>query len=355
MSRGGRWKSETPAAPSRRRGRWASGNRTVQTAEGAETPLPVESKAEELNAFDWAVNQLAGGEPDDGPGVFEVDMSAETKEDKMARALLDVVFWDGIMQYYQRMEKAGASTAVAWAAARDWRVSTVFDRLLDVMADVMERAACLDDAPVLQETARRYASKLAGMARVFAKYDSGEWKPQRQPAAIAEFAGKPELEGQPLTALDRIWLNKHFQKELQKRKGETRANSPRQRFAEFVVTNVIGYAEANAIMNYQTLILYGVEWKRPQTEEDFQAVRDILRRVSCEYLDVLAAYMDDEPGQKGAAAKVRALKRSVDRHRYWNESQLDEAFRSHFGLAKPRKKASAKKAAKVLKAKRKRA
>jgi hypothetical protein len=292
--------------------------------------------------FDWALEQLATGEHHAGPGIWTVDMSAASSEEKMQRAFLDAVFWDGGKQYFERVESEAARKAIAWAATASWpHVLSVFRRLLDVMVDVMDSAAAGDDPRELK-AAKWFAIEMAGMLRTFAKYESGEWRPSKLDKVTAAWMGKPEAAGEPEKVADRLWLNSIFQQARKGMKGGRRVSSSQARFAEFIVEMIIGHKNANARLNEKKLVLHGVEWKKPKSQQEFDGVRDVLLHVSFEHLHVLATYLEEDR-QGGAASKVRGLKSLKDYRRYWREQQLDEAFRAYFGLTKSRKKAAGEK------------
>jgi hypothetical protein len=179
------------------------------------------------------------------------------------------------MQYQDRIENEAAREAIVWAAAAGWpHVLSVFKRLLDLMANVMDRAASTDD-PVMLKAAKWYASSLSKMARSFAKFSNGEWQPERVPEHISEWISKKALAGEPMTAIDRIWLNDIFQEALKRQqKTHRRTSSPQKCFAEYVADLVVGHAAANARINDRKLVLYGIEWMQPKTEEDFKTMRD---------------------------------------------------------------------------------
>lgn len=300
--------------------------------------------------FDWAINQFLNGKTKEWPNEGTFDFSSLSHEEKMERAFLDAVFWDGGMQHFERIESKVARNAIAWAATQGWpHVLSVFNRLLEVMTDVMDRASAGDDPRELK-AAGWFASKLAGLARVFAKYESGEWQPEKLDKVIAGWLGKPEETGLPVGHIDRLWMNPLFQQARASMKGGRRISSPQARFAEFVVGIIIGHKEANARINQRKLMLYGVEWMKPKSQDEFDGLREVLMRASFEHLDVLATYLE-EGGQEGAALKVRGLKSMGKYRTYWRERQLDEAFRTYFGLTKPRKKLPAKKTPKARKTK----
>jgi hypothetical protein len=300
--------------------------------------LPPEAdEISEASMFEWALKQFVTGKHQDLPETWTVDMSAESHEEKLQRALLDAVFWDGGAQYFERIESKAAREAIAWAATTRWpRVLFVFRRLLDVMVDVMDRAAAGDDPRELK-AAERFANEMAGMLRTLAKYESGEWRPTKLDKTTAAWMGKSEAAGEPERVTDRLWLNPIFQQARKGMKGGRRISSTNARFAEFVVENIIGHKQANALINGRELVLYGVEWRKPRNQQEFDNVRGALLQASFEHLDVLVTYFEEDD-QAGAASKVRGLKSLKDYRRYWREQQLDEAFRAYFGLTKARKK-----------------
>jgi hypothetical protein len=285
--------------------------------------------------FHWALKQLITGKHQELPETWTLDMSAESHEGKLQKALLHPVFWDGGAQWFERTELE--REAIAWAAATRWpHVLFVFSRLLDVMIDVMDRAEAADD-PREIKAAERFANALAGMLRPLAKYEAGEWRPERLDAPTAAWMGKTEAAGEPYHVTDRLWLNPIFQKARKDMKGGRRISSTNARFAEFVVENIIGHKYFNARMNDKKLVIYGVVWKVPRNQEEFNNVRDALLQASFEHLDVLAMYFEEDD-QGGAASKVQGLKSLKDYRHYWREQQMDEAFRAYFGLTKERKK-----------------
>ncbi len=300
----------------------------------------------ETSMFDWALKQLVTGRHQELPETWTLDMSAESHEGKLQKALLHPVFWDGGAQWFERIELE--RKAIAWAAATSGQhVLWVFRRLLDVMVDVMDGAEAGDD-PREIKAAERFANELAGMLRPLAKYEAGEWRPKRLDAPTAAWMGKPEAAGEPYRVTDRLWLNPIFQKARKDMKGGRRISSTNARFADFVVENIIGHKDLNARMNDKKLVIYGVEWKVPRNQEEFDNVCDALLQASFEHLDVLATYFEED-NQGGAASKVRGLKSLKDYRRYWREQQVDEAFRAYFGLTKARKKVTAKKTVKSRK------
>lgn len=300
--------------------------------------------------FDWALDQFLNGKTDEGPESGTIDFSDLSHEEKMVRGLLEPLFHDGGLQYQERTEQDLVCEAMAWAAAKNWpSILSVFGRLLDVMADVMERAA-RKDSQTWAKAAHRFANRMAHIARIFSKYEAADWKPLRMSKQAAKWMKKPELAGKPLTVLDRLWVNETFQQVRKQLKGEKRSSAPQRQFVEHVVELLIGHPAANAAINGRKFILYGIEWKTPKTKEGFDTVREVLMRMSLDNLHLLAEFMD-ESGIAGAAKKVRSLKSPELKMNYWRDSQLDEAFRAYFGLSKPRKKDATKKPSKPLKSK----
>jgi hypothetical protein len=304
----------------------------------------------ESSIFDWALDQFLNGGTDEGPQSGVIDFSGLSHEEKVLRGLLEPLFHDGGLQHHERTEQDLVREAIAWAAAKNWpSILSVFGRLLDVMADVMGRAS-RKDSPIWTKAAHRFANRMAQIARVFSKYEAAEWKPLRMSRQAAKWMKKPELAGEPLTVLDRLWLDETFQQVRKQLKGEKRSSAPQRQFVEHVVELLIGHPAANAAINGRKFMLYGIEWKTPKTKEGFDTVREVLMRMSLDNLHLLAEFMD-ESGMAGAAKKVRSLKSPEQKMDYWRESQLDEAFRAYFGLAKPRKKDAAQKPSKPLKSK----
>jgi hypothetical protein len=304
----------------------------------------------ESSMFDWALDQFLNGGTDEGPKSGVIDFSGLSHEEKMVRAFLDAVFWDGGMQHFERIESKPARDAIAWAATQNWpRVLSVFKRLLDIMADVMDLAAAGND-PRQVKAAGWFANELAGFVRTLAKYESGDWKPSRLDKTTAAYMSTPEAVGEPERVTDRLWLNSFFQQARRGMKGGRRISSPQARFAEFVAQIIIGHKDANTRINGRDLVLFGVKWKKPKSCQEFDGVRDVLVQASFEQLDALASYLEEDR-QEGAASIVRGLKTLEQYRCYWRERQLDEAFRAYFGLTKPRKYSPAKKAAKARKTK----
>lgn len=304
----------------------------------------------ESSIFDWALKQIVTGKHQELPETWTLDMSAESHEGKLQKALLHPVFWDGGTQYFERIECELAREAIAWAAATSsLHVLFVFRRLLDVMVDVMDRAEAGDD-PREIKAAERFANELAGMLRTLAKYEAREWRPTKMDKTTAAWMGKSEAAGEPERVTDRLWLNPIFQQHRKAMKGGRRISSTNARFAEFVVENIIGHKQANALINGRELVLYGVEWRKPRNQQEFDNVRGALLRASFEHLDVLATYFEED-NQGGCALIVRGLKSLKDYRHYWRKKQLDEAFRAYFVLTKARKKVAGKKTVKSRKSK----
>ena len=139
----------------------------------------------------------------------------------------------------------------------------------------------------------------------------------------------------------RLWEEPAFKERLQALQRRKKSYSPKRQFADFVCDKLIGYVAANAKLNGKSLQIKGRIWKRPTSTAEFNEMRAILQAESVRHLLVYAGFCDEDDAE-GIGNEVRALKTDQERNQYYHKSEFDEAFRSYFGLSKPRKKKAAK-------------
>ncbi|MES2469431.1 MAG: hypothetical protein V4675_19150 [Verrucomicrobiota bacterium] len=144
-----------------------------------------------------------------------------------------------------------------------------------------------------------------------------------------------------MDSLDRLWKDESFQENLRALRRHKKSDHPKRRFAEYICDYLIGYMNTNAGMSGVDLVLNGIVWNRPTTQEEFSQMRPILQAVSLNNLWRFAELLEED-GSVGQAKQVRALKSMRAKQLYYHEAQFDESFRSFFSLSKTRKKAAGK-------------
>lgn len=143
-------------------------------------------------------------------------------------------------------------------------------------------------------------------------------------------------------ALSRLWEEPAFQQELHALRRKKKSYSPKRRFAKFVCNDLIGYLATNARLNGKVLVLHGVKWERPKTNEQFTKMRPIFQAESVRNISVYADMCEEDDPSAKIVATVRGLKTDRELNQFYHQSEFDEAFRSLLGLSPPRKKQSAK-------------
>lgn len=340
MSRGGRWKTNAAISRTgviRKRGRWQTPakGKADEHLELAKEVEHILAKEPEQSFVEWAMRHIRGEANDTEPAELTLDLSSYSPDEQAGLGMLiQRLLTDGPQEdikWSKDIDKdVEQQVCMAWAAAQHrYRVVRCFHKLVDTMVDVIEWGAEMEQ--------ERFTKGAEVFANCLARFTH-----RLQKRLDKRPKGKEDENSE-----HRLWESELFQAKLAELRKHKTSTHPKRRFAEYVCMWPIGYNHANARLNGRELNIDGIAWRYPKTDADFNEMRPLLQSVSVDYFDHYAEILEED-GLTGQAQKVRSLTKSKDRHRFYHEAQFDEAFRSHFGLSKPRK-TKAKKAAKAPK------